>query len=462
MKAALYIRVSTDEQAEEGFSLPAQVNQLSDYCKKNNIEIYKTYIDDGFSAKYEDEKKRPHFEQMLKDASNKLFNIIVVHKYDRFARNVELSKRVKRQLKEAGVNVISISEPIEDSPIGFFQEGILELLAEYYIRNLSQESKKGHVERARQGYHNGSVPYGYKIDRESRNMVINDEQADIVRLIFDLYNNKGYGSTKIAIWLNEHGIPSAINSTWAHYTVNRVLKNVKYIGKIMYDGEIYEGKHEPIISDNEFNIAQKNMNDRTWRRSYRGANFEKFTLLGLMKCGSCGRVMRVIVSWRKNRKSSRYYYICNGINHMNKCENSKHHQVVQLEHDVFEIIKQVAENKVPEIQIKQTVDFNSLYFNRKTKIETELNRAKTAYLSGVFTIEEYKEIKLKCENELKELQQYLSQGTQENQRNDVINKINNSWDQFQAEETPSGKRKILQTYVDSIIVYRNNIDIIFY
>lgn len=163
MKAALYVRVSTEEQAEEGFSIDAQINQLTEYCNKNNIEIYKPYVDE-VSAKYSDEKKRKYFEQMLRDAENKLFNLIVVHKYDRFARNVELSKRVKRQLKDGGVNVISMSEPIEDSPIGFFQEGILELLAEYYIRNLSQEVKKGMRERVKQGMHNGSVPYGYKIE----------------------------------------------------------------------------------------------------------------------------------------------------------------------------------------------------------------------------------------------------------------------------------------------------------
>jgi len=169
MIAALYVRVSTTEQADEGFSIAAQIRLLSEYCQREEIKIYNIYADEGISGQKEN---RPEFQKMLKDAQNKNFDIIIVHKFDRFARKVELSQRVKRQLKSAGVNVISMTEPIEDSPIGFFQEGIMELLSEYYVRNLSLEVKKGHIERAKQGLHSGPVPYGYNQD-----MTINAEHA---------------------------------------------------------------------------------------------------------------------------------------------------------------------------------------------------------------------------------------------------------------------------------------------
>ncbi len=327
MKSALYVRVSTEEQAVEGFSIPAQTKQLSEYCEKNSIEVYKIYADEGVSGQKEN---RPQFQLMIKDACNKMFDVILVHKFDRFARKVELSQRIKLQLKAAGVNVISITEPIENSPIGFFQEGILELLAEYYVRNLSQETKKGHVERASQGLHNGSVPYGYVIDHSSPALMsINDDQADIVRLVFDLYINKGYGSTKIARILNESNIPSAIKVQWAFFTVNYILNNPKYAGYIMYDGKLYEGKHEPIVSKESFDLVKKYQKDRTWKREYRGKNFELFTMLGLLKCGYCGKVMRI-----HNYTKNHYGYVCNNSTHtdrLDRCTHGEHYRAEKLE-----------------------------------------------------------------------------------------------------------------------------------
>jgi site-specific DNA recombinase len=458
MKAALYIRVSTEEQVD-GFSLSAQMNLLTDYCKKENIEVGKVYADEGVSGQKEN---RPQFQKMLKDAENNLFNIILVHKYDRFARKVELSQRVKNQLKKNNINVVSITEPLEDSPMGFFVGGLHDLLAEYYVRNLAQESKKGHVERAKQGYHNGSVPYGYKLDKLTGDMVINEPQAEIVRLIFSLYNEKGYGSTKIAGWLNQRKMPSAVNGEWAHYTVNRVLKNVKYIGKIEYDGEVYEGKHEPIITDIEFKLAQSNIKERTWKRSYRGANFEKFALLGLMKCGYCGRVMRAVVTFTKNRVHSRYYFICNGLNHGSLCENSRYHQSIRVENAVMDKIRRFAEKKDPDIKIKKRFDIDSTLKSQRAKIEQETDRAKAAYLSGAFTLEEYIEIKTRCEASISKLESEIEGCNEESQRESVINKILSTWDELQAEESPSRKRMMLQTYIEAILIYKNDIDILFY
>lgn len=457
MKAALYTRVSTDMQAEDGFSLAGQLNLLNEYCKRSNVEVFQVYSDEGISGQKEN---RPAFQKMIHDAEKKCFDVILVYKFDRFARKVELSQRVKNQLKKSGINVVSITEPVEDSPIGFFTSGIMDLLAEYFVKDLSVKTKMGQVERASQGLHNGSVPYGYKIDKITGNMVINEEQANVVRLIFDLYNNKGYGSTKIALWLNENKIPSAVDGTWAHFTVSRVLKNVKYIGKIEYDGQVYEGKHEPIINTEDFEIAQKNMTSRTWKRSYRGANFEKFVLLGLLKCGYCGCAMRLSTTHTRKYKKPMFYYLCNGRDHKTGCAHSKHHQTASLEKAVFEYVKEVAELKRTDIQIRTKVNTESVLENRQKEIPDELDRAERAYLKGAFSLEKYVEIKESRAKELDEIKNYKPNN--EKSVSKLAEQIKTAWQQFEAEESIPGKRKILQTFIDSILVYKEKIEIIFF
>jgi site-specific DNA recombinase len=459
MKAGIYTRVSDDDQVL-GFSLQAQLHQLTDFCTKNSLEIYGTYIDEGFSAKYEDEKKRPQFERMLRDAEKKLFNVIVVHKYDRFARNVELSRRVKRQLKTGGVTVISISEPIEDSPVGFLQEGLLELLAEYYVRNLSQEIKKGMRERVSQGLHNGSVPYGYKTD--NGNMTINEGQAVIVKKIFEMYN-EGMGTSRISNWLYENKIPSAIpGCVWNHHAVLYILKNVKYIGYIRHAGELYKGVHESLIDKEVFDMACRNLTDRTVSREPVGKNETKFMLLGLMRCGVCGRKMGVHVARRysiKLKKDINYnYYVCSGSRmHENalKCSHRNFYPAAKMEFKVLNQLKNILASRDP-LTLKR-IDTDYITKNQISKLENEIDRAKTAYLSAVFTLEEYAKIKSDCKNRLLT----LKPGIGSNKCRDIKPELKNVLEEIEAETSPAARRLILKRFIKVIRVYPDRIEIEF-
>lgn len=458
MKAALYTRVSTEDQATEGFSLSAQLNELRKYCSINNIEIHKVYSDEGISGQKEN---RPEFQKMISDAEKKLFNVILVHKYDRFARKVELSQRIKNKLKTTGINVISITEPIEDSPMGFFVSGLHDLLAEYYVKNLALESKKGHIERASQGYHNGSVPYGYKRG-EGKSIVFNEEQAAIVRKIYHLYNHEGYGCTKIAFWLNRQGISTAIpGGEWNHFTVNRILKNVKYIGKIEYDGKVYDGHHEPIISESEFDLVKKNLLDRTWKREYRGINFEKFLLLGITWCGECGHVFSLQNYYTKGR-TRKAYYKCNNNVHCGKCTHHKIYRVEKLENHIISTLEKYMTGELQDINFVKEQNISSIYENRKARIEQELERAKSAYLENVFSLDEYKTIRNKAEIELKEIEKNeIQEQNEENNKQLIRNKIKTAWDAFINEKNIPEKRAILKQFVSKITVRPDEIRIIF-
>lgn len=451
MKAALYIRVSTEEQAEEGFSIQAQINQLTDYCKKNNIEVFKPYIDEGVSAKYTDEKKRPQFNKMISDAEKKLFNIILVHKYDRFARNVELSQKVKRRLKTAGINVLSMTEPIEDSPIGFFQEGILELLAEYYIRNLAQEVKKGMRERVKSGMHNGSVPYGYRTDKASGIMVPHEEQAPVVRKIFQLYN-EGMGSAQISKWLDEHGISSAIQGAkWNHYAVLYILKNVKYIGYIKHANEIYRGVHQPIVDEETFNLAQTHRAGRYLEREPVGKNEQKFMLLGLLKCGVCGHKfgIRSRPDTRCKQPIMRNYYTCARSkaheNHI-KCAHSKFYPADKLEQAVLDkyasFLNGLATQEIKVQKLNLPID------TQINEVKAETARAENLYLKGHMSEDRY--IELKTRND--KLLIKLTNKRTESKLLPIIN-AKDEMSKILSEPSPSKRRLHMRKYVKEIVLY---------
>jgi site-specific DNA recombinase len=455
MKAAVYPRVSSEDQIS-GFSLSAQIHQLTDFCQKHNLEIYDTYTEEGVSAKYDDEKKRPQFERMLKDAEKKLFSVIVVHKYDRFARNVELSRRVKRQLKTGGVTVISISEPIEDSPVGFLQEGLLELLAEYYVRNLSQEVKKGMRERVSQGLHNGSVPYGYKT--ENGNMIINEDQGVIVKKIFEMYN-EGNGTARISNWLHENKIPSAVpGCVWNHHTVLYILKNVKYIGYISHAGEIYKGVHEPLIERNVFDMAHQNLTSRTIAREPMGKNETKFMLLGLMRCGVCDRKMGIHEARRHSVIKGNFsynYYICSGSRiHENalKCSHRNFYPADEMEIKVLDKLSKILSSREPITH--KGVDADYIIKNQMANMEKELERAEAAYLAGVFSLEKYAKMKSNYDNKLSTIESKVA-------HKDIRPELKNALQEIKAEKSPATKRLILKRFIEVIKVYPDRIEIDF-
>lgn len=438
MIAALYVRVSTEMQAEDGFSISAQTRILTDYCEKNNISIYNIYADEGISGQKEE---RPQFQKMLKEAQNKSFDIILVHKFDRFARKVELSQRIKRQLRSAGINVISMTEPVENSPIGFFQEGIMELLSEYYVRNLSLEVKKGHIERARQGNHSGPVPYGYNQD-----MSINIEQSKIVLQIFNWYVYSGYGITKIAQTLNANRIQSPTGGVWHYSKVRQILNTLKYIGKIFYAGEIYPGKHDPIIDIELYNLAQKYLNDRNNKRDLRGSNFEKYLFLGFLRCGVCGSTMR----YQTNSKNG--YYVCNRYcryDTIDRCSHKTHHNIKELESSIIKILH----DPLKQIEIVENAKVINVNFdfaqNRQVKIKEELEKSRQAFLKSIFTEEEYLSDKMRLTAELKEIDDI------------IINKpvgesakvINNILEKIDSLKTIPEKKAEYKKFIESIEVY---------
>ena len=183
MKAVIYARYSSDNQREE--SIEGQLRECTAYCAKNDITILRTYIDRALSAKTDN---RPDFQRMIKDSAKGLFDVVIVWKLDRFARNRYDSAHYKAQLRKYGVKVLSATENISEGPEGIILESMLEGMAEYYSAELSEKVIRGHTENALKCKYNGGTPtFGYTIDKDMQYQ-LDPHTAPVVLEMFTLYD----------------------------------------------------------------------------------------------------------------------------------------------------------------------------------------------------------------------------------------------------------------------------------
>ena len=236
MKAVIYARFSSDKQNEA--SIEGQLRECSEYARYNDIQIVGDYIDRAFSAKTDN---RPNFQKMIKDSAKHLFELVIVWKLDRFARNRFDSAYYKNVLKKNGVRVVSAKECISQGADGILLESVLEGYAEYYSAELSEKVKRGMTENALKAKANGvRAPFGYYVDNEDHYQ-IDESLAPVVKEIYTLYLD-GMRVKDIARLMNSRGIKNR-GFTMNYNSVFRILTNRKYIGEYKFgDVIIYHKK----------------------------------------------------------------------------------------------------------------------------------------------------------------------------------------------------------------------------
>ena len=229
-RVALYARFSSENQRSE--SIDAQIRAMKAYCKQNNFVIVETYIDEAKSATTD---RRPAFQQMIQDSSTHTFNILLVHKLDRFARNRYDSAVYKRELKKNGVTVYSVLENLDNSPESIMMEAVLEGMSEYYSQNLAREVMKGMRETAIQCRHTGGIPpLGYDVDPSSKKLIINEDEADTVKLIYEMYS-QGYGYSAILDRLHDLNRKTKLGRDFRKNSLYSILSNPKYQGMYVFN-----------------------------------------------------------------------------------------------------------------------------------------------------------------------------------------------------------------------------------
>ncbi|MDD3340313.1 MAG: recombinase family protein [Lachnospiraceae bacterium] len=419
----LYIRVSTHMQEE--LSPDAQKRLLLDYAKANNIVISNEYIflEGGISGKKAD--RRPEFMRMISIAKQKPspFDVILVWKFSRFARNQEESIVYKSLLrKQCNVDVVSVSEPIIDGPFGSLIERIIEWMDEYYSVRLSGEVFRGMTEKALKGGYQARPPLGYRIDRRGEPPVIVPEEARTVRLIFDKYVQERMGMFDIARHLNTLGLRTSRGKAFECRSIEYIIQNPTYCGMIRWnrtenetnrikdknDWIVTQGVHEPIISTELFDQAQQIWKQTYHPRGARPSSTYRHWLSGIVKCPACGRTMIAKKFKEKSTGKEYCYFTCYGYA-KGKCPSKTSVSSRKIEPIVLNGIQEATrcEDLAFEIKQKETaeeIDERALLEEQLAKIADKEDRIKEAYRNGIDTLEEYKENKELLVQERKSLE----------------------------------------------------------
>lgn len=427
-KVAIYCRVSTTEQAEEGYSINEQKKLLTYECEKNGNTVYKIYSDEGISGK--SIKARPALKELLNDANEGKFDSVMVWKINRIGRNLKDVLDMVDLFDRNNITFKSATEPFDTTtPGGRMHFQMVALIGEFERGTIAQNVKMGMMARAREGRWNGNVVIGYDLKlkehttnkkRKDTELVVNEKEAEIVRTIFKMYS-QGNGYKAIANYLNKFGYKTKKGNPFSLTAIKDILNNPVYIGKIRYNLRpnwsekrrkgtnsnplIVDGKHEAIIEQELLDKVQSMLQTSKGKpsRIYDG----EFPLTGILKCPQCGAGM-VIMRTSRTRKDGtkrRLEYYCCG-NWKNKGTAVCHSNAIRVDKAndyVFGKLSELLSNdklvrdivKNINIDRKNKVDPSKDELQKLTKeldkISAKKDKLFEAFEEDIITKEEFKE-----------------------------------------------------------------------
>lgn len=335
-KCYLYTRVSTSMQVD-GYSLDSQRDKLRKYAEYENMEIAGEYSDEGFSGK--NIQGRHEFQRMLQDIQDCKDGVeyVLVFKLSRFGRNAADVLNSLQLMQDFGVNLICVEDGIDSSKdSGKLMISVLSAVAEIERENIRTQTMAGREQKAREGKWNGGfAPYGYHL--KNGELLIAEDEAEVIRVIFDRYIHSNDGVNGVAKYLNQRGYTKKLrqNGTLPGFSasfVKSIIDNPIYMGKIAYgrrrtekkigtrnemhvvaqsEFPMYEGQHEAIISAEDWNLAQEKRKVNAYRREKVNDPTHAHILSGILKCPCCGKSLYGNVSKAHSKdKKTRYYYYC--------------------------------------------------------------------------------------------------------------------------------------------------------
>lgn len=400
---AVYIRVSTDKQEE--LSPDAQKRLILEYAKQNDIIITEDGIFKDIGISGTKSENRPQFNKMIAEAKGKErpFDCILVWKFSRFARNQEESIVYKRLLKKNNVEVISISEPLPEGFVGELVERIFEWMDEYYSINLSGEVMRGMTQKVLNGGYLGYQPMGYE-KANGGVPAVDKENAKKIQLIFNKFVEEGYGIASVSRYLNNNGILTRNGNKWERRSIEYILRNPFYTGKIRWnygthkgvrrenpesEWIIVDGSHDPIIEKELFDKAQEKLLSIKRPTGRRERIAIQHWLSGILRCEKCGASINYHRAIESRGQSA--FFTCRKY-HANACDSTQYTTVQSMELKFFAGFLAAIENDSYEISKSTTViDFEKDYLEEELKkINKKEERIKEAYRDGIDTLEEYK------------------------------------------------------------------------
>ncbi len=319
--AVIYLRVSSKEQAEkggeaEGFSIPAQREGCKRKAASMRAAVIEEFVERGESAKTAD---RPELQRMLAYITEHPVKYVIVHKVDRLARNRADDVTINLAIQQAGAELVSVSENIDQTPSGLLLHGIMSSIAEFYSRNLATEVIKGCVQKAKNGGTPGRAPTGYlnvrrfENGRESRTVEVDPVRGPLITWAFKAYATGDWTIRRLLAELTRRGLTTAPGprSSGKPLTVShlhKLLRHPYYIGMVRYQGAIYQGKHDPLVTPETWRQVQSLLSAKNFAGEKQREH--PHYLKGSIFCGQCGS--RLIVNHAKGRGGTYPYFVCIG------------------------------------------------------------------------------------------------------------------------------------------------------
>ena len=440
---AIYARVSTIEQAEEGYSIDEQIRVLNKFCEREGYLVYDEYVDRGISGK--NISGRPAIQRLLLDAEQKKFEVVLVWKMNRLARKSLDLMNIVEKLDSKNIAFRSYTERYEtETSTGKLQFQLMAAIAEYERNNIAENVKMGMIARAKEGRWNGGQVLGYDVveissdnrKRKDTHLVINEREANTVQLIFQMYSS-GHGYKSIANYINKKGYRTKKGKTFSLNAIKIIVTNPVYAGYIRYNVRkdwnekrrnninpnpiIQKGEHEPIISEEVWQIAQNVYQSRSCKpnRIHDG----EFPLTGIMRCPACGAGMvisRTTNTLKDGTKRVLEYYVCgawknkgtlvcrsNGVRteYADAFTLDKLQRLMHSDKLIKELVKSV-NSRNGKIFVPLQKEFD-MYAKQMNKVEQKLLKTFDAYTDELISKAMYLEKAKRLEGQIQELKELM-------------------------------------------------------
>ena len=384
MTAVIYARYSSDNQREE--SIEGQIRECTAYAEKNGITVVKHYIDRALSAKTDN---RPDFQQMIKDSEKRLFDIVLVWKLDRFARNRYDSAHYEYQLERNHVKLVSATEPISDSPAGIMVKSMLTGMAEYYSAELSEKVVRGMTENVLKGkYNGGTIPIGFKVDEE-KFFQIDPLKAPFVVEAFQRYND-GATMKELMNWLNDSGVTTNRNQKFTYNSVQTLLTNKRYIGENHFKDIVMPDSIPAIVDKDLFEEVQQKIKKNS-RAPARHKAEDDYLLTTKLFCGMCGAMMFGECGTGRN-KVVHHYYKCATAKRFKTCKKKTVRKEWLEDLVIAETMKLIQDDAVIDAIVAEVMELQDqenttlpLLEKQMREVENGIENMLNAIQAGVLT-----------------------------------------------------------------------------
>jgi site-specific DNA recombinase len=455
VRCAIYRRVSTDIQVEEGISLDNQLHRLKAFAESQGWAIVIEYADEGISAK--DIEHRPGIQQMLEDAAQKKFDVLLVYKLDRLVRRVRDLHEILQQFENHEVMFKSATEPFDTTtPAGKLFITMIAAMAEWERETIAERVYDNLKHRAESGMRNGGpAPFGYDYN-ENGDLIVNQEEAKWIQFIFNKY--KTNGSQNIAKMLNKYGVKTKKGAIWSDFAVRFVLANPIYCGKNRWNKrslvknrneiimDINQENFELIIPVEVFEEIQQLIKQRS-TQAFRSDNHYPFS--GIAKCTCCGNKMTGAFKKRKSGGVYRFYK-CAGRFSFGIC-NLPTIAEESIDHAFLEMLELAKTDLELEEQHEPLGISTHELEKQLLRIAERKDRTKELYIDGDITKDEYKNRLKKIALEELELQKLANQKDQEaslEEIKSILEDFKASWHLMSYES----KKHAVQTLFESLTI----------